>query len=100
MLLFAIRIKTELNKMYLNRYITKFYKLPFEKRFVKVQLKLKTIDGQIYAIGNQCYLDLKNPKTIASYKLMIIDFYEIFAKLPQILPIKFIIFEYCELDNI
>lgn len=100
MLLYVIRIKSDLNKIYLNRYISKFYKLNFTKRFVKVQLRIKTFDDQIYAIGNQCYLDLHNPRTLTSYKLMVVDFYEKFTKIPNILPIKFVIFEYEELDNI
>ena len=99
--MYVIKIKTDLNKnFYLNRYITKFSKLPFKGRFIKVQMKLRTIDGQVYLIGNQCYLDLKNLKTLTSYKLIIMDFYEKFDKIPQISPIKFIIFEYEELNSI
>ena len=100
MLLFVIRIKSALNKNYLNGYISKFFKLPFESRFVKIQLKLKTVDDQIYSIGNQCFIDLNNPKTLTSYKLLIIDFYDKFLSIPNIMPIKFIIFEYQEVDNI
>ena len=100
MLLFVIRIKSSLNKNYLNGYISKFFKQPFERRFLKIQLKLKTVDGEIYSIGNQCFIDLNNPKTLASYKLLIIDFYDKFLSIPNIMPIKFIIFEYQEVNNI
>ena len=100
MLLYVLKLKADLNPNYLNQYITKFSKLPFKSRFISVQLKLQSIDDQIYLIGNRCILDLKNPRTIKSYKLMIIDFYKKFLSIPNILKIKFVIFEYEELDKI
>ena len=100
MLLFIIRLKNGLNKDYLSGYITKFSKLTFNARFVKVQLKFKSIDDQTYLIGNQHILDLENPQTIKSFKLMSMDFYSRFETIPHISIIKYIIFEYEELDRI
>lgn len=89
MLLFVIKIKNDLNKIYLNRYITRFLKLPFGTRYIKIQLKLKTVDGQTYSIGNHFYIDFNNPRTISSYKLMIIDSYDKFVSSPKLMPVKF-----------
>ena len=97
-MIYVIKLKNDLNIKNLYIYISSFVKLNFNTRIIKVQLKLQGLDNQVYLIGNKHILDLDNPKIIKSYKFLMMDFYKNFTQIPHISKIKFVIFEYEEIE--
>ena len=98
--IFVINLKKGLKNLYLHIYVRRFLNMiKWQCKFIKVQLILVSYDDQRYEAGSNIIVNLRNERSIDSYRLTIIDELKKYMSIPDMLPIKQIIFKYEEFNK-